>query len=152
MSSTVSIIYASFSRILWSFLFAWPIYCLHYGFVPDGLYRFTCSGFFKPMARINLTVLFMNEIIIRMRNATQIYIADPTFFNTFISIGTPVIVFTYALSFIVSSMVDGPSISLVKSYLKKDGKYDEYLKKPNVNLNNNLISSTQLEKESSKKD
>ncbi|XP_015781086.1 uncharacterized protein LOC107359137 [Tetranychus urticae] len=140
----VDIIYASFSRLVWSIVYAWPMYCLHYRFVSDGLYRFTCAGFFKPMSRINLTLLFMNEIMLRLRNGTQNYVSNLTVFDILVNLSAPVVLFSYLFSIIISPMIDGPSISLVKSYFKRQEDYDDCMKKSSVNNNNNTVMSNGL--------
>ncbi|XP_015792586.1 nose resistant to fluoxetine protein 6 isoform X2 [Tetranychus urticae] len=111
---SVSLAYGMFSKIIWSFIVGWVIYACQHGYSHRWMEKFLSFHAFTVLSRINLSVLFVNLLVVRLRNATLQSNSLPILMDIIYSEVIPLFVIIYAVSFVFSVLVEGPTINLIK--------------------------------------
>ena len=125
---TLSLIYGSWSKVLFSYVLGWFIYVCHTDRLGYSVTRFLSSHSFTVLSRINLSAMFVNALVYRLRNATFHTNVNASVLDYAFSVILPTMLAIYILSFIFCALIEVPCVNVMKMLFmgeKKKGKIDK---------------------------
>ncbi|XP_053206165.1 uncharacterized protein LOC128390468 isoform X2 [Panonychus citri] len=120
INRSLTILYGSTSRLLWSIIIGWLIYSCHFSLTWSWLSNILSSRFLAVLSRVNLNALFANFLIVRLNNSTQRSLINFSLSTLLFSYGIPMVVETYLISFIFTILIDKPFTNLLINTIRKD--------------------------------
>lgn len=123
---TLSLIYGSFSKVLFAYILGWFIYVAHMGHLGSSVNRFLSGHSFTVLSRINLSAMFINALVYRLRNATFHTNVDASIFDYAFSITLPTMLAIYIISFIFCALIEVPCVNLMKMLFMGEEKKDQF--------------------------
>lgn len=135
ISSEVSLLYGAMSKIIWSALICWMIFICHFGYAHRWINKFLSWPGFRVCSRLNLSALFVNIYLIRLRNATNRTTKHYSLGELLLDTGIPMIIYTYIIALFNCTLIEVPVINLLRKIFAPN--------KPQT-INTNLPESSSL--------
>lgn len=114
ISKEVSLLYGATSKVVWSALISWIIFVCHFGHAHRWLTQFLSWKGFRVASRLNLSALFVNLYLIRLRNATGRTTQHYSLRGLLLENGIPIIIYVYVVALINCALVEVPVANVLK--------------------------------------
>ncbi|XP_025017148.1 uncharacterized protein LOC107365034 isoform X2 [Tetranychus urticae] len=113
----ISLLFAGTSKIIWSLIITWFIYCLHHRLISPKIESFFCSYPLTVLSRISLSVLLVNLMLMMIRNATYQTTTYMVMGEKIFSLAIPMYVTVYTVALFFSLLIESPTRNIIKSII-----------------------------------
>ncbi|XP_074595193.1 O-acyltransferase like protein-like [Brevipalpus obovatus] len=137
-------VYGTLSKTLWSCMIVWLIYSIERLPSWKGIASSLSSPGMQILSRLSLSLMCLNIIILKFKNATTTVPSDINHFKFTIIEHLPYIFITYVLAFVSTLTVGYPTTNLLRQIFMNGGRRDEKNMTKNLSRNEKIDSPSEL--------